>query len=223
MTTIQPPNNNHQQQTKLKVCGLTQTEQIQELISLGTDFLGFIFYEKSPRYVLNHLTLHEISAIPHTKKVGVFVNEKPENIVQTAEIAELNFIQLHGDEHTDFVSELRKKLSPEIEIIKVIRIGNQNVNELQEIIHQNQNTIDYFLFDTDSEAFGGTGKTFDWNRLNDIKIPLPYFLSGGISLENIENSKLLKSKPFAIDINSRFEIKPGIKDVEKIKKIKYEL
>lgn len=223
MTSIQPLPSHHQQQSRLKVCGLTRIEQIQELISLGTDFLGFIFYEKSPRYALNHLTLHEISEIPHTKKVGVFVNETPENIVRTADAAGLNFIQLHGNEHVGFVSELRKKLDPESEIIKVIRIGNQGVNELQEIIHQNQNTVDYFLFDNDSSAFGGTGKTFDWNLLNDIEIPLPYFLSGGISLENVENSKLLKNKPFALDINSQFEIKPGIKDVEKIKKIKYEL
>ncbi len=223
MTATQPPINNLQQQFRLKVCGLTKTEQIHELISLGTDFLGFIFYEKSPRYALNHLTLNHISTITHPEKVGVFVNEKAENILETVEKSKLNLIQLHGNEKTDLIYELRKKMGPEVKIIKVIRIGDQKVEELQKIIDHHQKNIDYFLFDTDSSAFGGTGKTFDWNLLNDLEISLPYFLSGGISLENIEEIKRLKQKPFAVDINSRFETKPGIKDVEKIKKFKNEL
>jgi phosphoribosylanthranilate isomerase len=205
---------------KLKVCGLTQLEQIEELVAMNTDFLGFIFYRKSPRYVLNRLNLKQIGEIKHWGKAGVFVNESLERIAETAEIAKLNFIQLHGDESKDFTIELRKKLHPEIKIIKVIRIGNQKSDELQQIINSNASIVDYFLFDTDSTAFGGTGKTFDWNLLNKIEIPIPYFLSGGISLENIENVKILKQKPFAIDINSRFETAPGIKDLEKIKNLK---
>jgi len=201
---------------KLKVCGLTQLEQIEELTAMKTDFLGFIFYKKSPRYILNHLNLKQIGEIKHRGKVGVFVNESLEKIAETAEKAKLNFIQLHGDESKDFTIELRKKIHPETGIIKVIRMGNQNSDALQQIILENQ-SADYLLFDTDSTAFGGTGKTFDWNLLNPIEISLPYFLSGGISLENIEKIKLLKQKPFAIDINSRFEIKSGVKDLEKIK------
>lgn len=204
-------------QLKIKVCGLTQLTQIQELITMNTDFLGFIFYEKSPRYILNHLDLRQISDIEHQGKVGVFVNESLEKIVETASMAKLNFIQLHGDESKDFIVELRKKLNPEIRIFKVIRIGNQHLNELRKTINQNQFPIDYLLFDTDSTAFGGTGKTFDWNLLNKIEIPIPYFLSGGISLENIEKLTILKQKPFALDINSKFEKEPGIKDLEKIK------
>lgn len=95
-------------------------------------------------------------------------------------------------------------------------MGNQNSDALQQIIHENE-SADYLLFDTDSTAFGGTGKTFDWNLLNKIEIPIPYFLSGGISLENIEKLTILKQKPFALDINSKFEKEPGIKDLEKIK------
>lgn len=205
---------------KLKVCGLTQLEQIDELVAMKTDFLGFIFYEKSPRFILNHLDLRQISDIEHQGKVGVFVNESLEKIVENASIAKLNFIQLHGDESKDFIVELRKKLNPETKIIKVIRIGNQHLNELRKTINQNQFPIDYLLFDTDSTAFGGTGKTFDWNLLNEIQIPIPYFLSGGISLEHIDKIKILKQKPFSIDINSRFEINPGIKDLEKIKNLK---
>jgi phosphoribosylanthranilate isomerase len=205
---------------KLKVCGLTQLQQIQELISMNIDFLGFIFYKKSPRYVLNHLSLEQISTIKHNGKTGIFVNENIEKITATAERAKLNFIQLHGDEDENFILELRQKLNPEIEIIKVIRIGNQNPDELQKIINDQPAAVNYLLFDTDSKAFGGTGKTFNWNLLNEIEIPLPYFLSGGISEENIQNTNLLHQRPFALDVNSKFETEPGIKDLERIKMLK---
>ena len=221
----QPSTNNYQ----LKVCGLTKMDQIQELISLNTNFLGFIFYEKSPRFVLNHLSLQEISAINHQGKVGVFVNETVEKIAEISEKSNLNFIQLHGDEDEEFVLSLSQRLSKDVKIIKVFRVGTQNLK----LETWNLEQIDYFLFDTDSKAFGGTGQTFDWQILNEIEIPKPYFLSGGISLENIknlqnfvkvnmrENKTLTKlNTPFALDINSKFEIEPGIKDIEKIKTLK---
>ena len=202
---------------KLKVCGLTKLDQIQELISLNVDFLGFIFYEKSPRFVLNHLSLEGISAINHQGKVGVFVNETIEKIVEISEKSNLNFIQLHGDEDEEFVKKLRLSLSKNIKIIKVIRIGNQSFDELQKTINQQPSTVNYLLFDTDSKAFGGTGKTFDWQILNEIEIPIPYFLSGGISLENIHQLSTINHQPLALDINSKFETEPGSKDLEKIK------
>ncbi len=209
----QPSTNNYQ----LKVCGLTKMDQIQELISLNTNFLGFIFYEKSPRFVLNHLSLEEISEINHQGKVGVFVNETVEKISEISEKAKLNFIQLHGDEDEEFVKKLRLSLSKNIKIIKVIRIGNQSFDELQKTINQQPSTVNYLLFDTDSKTFGGTGKTFDWQILNEIEIPIPYFLSGGISLENIHQRSTINHQPLALDINSKFEIEPGIKNLEKIK------
>ena len=198
---------------KLKVCGLTQLNQIEELVSLGVDFLGFIFYEKSPRFVLNYLSMEEIKSIQHQGKVGVFVNETVEKILEISEKADLNFIQLHGDENPEFTLELREKLNSNVKIIKVFRIG-ETFNFQLSIFNPN---VDYFLFDTDSKAFGWTGKTFDWNILNQIEIPKPYFLSGGISLENFENIKDLNQKPFALDINSKFEIEAGVKDLEKIR------
>jgi phosphoribosylanthranilate isomerase len=209
----QPSTNNYQ----LKVCGLTKMDQIQELISLNTDFLGFIFYEKSPRFVLNHLSLEEISEINHQGKVGVFVNETIEKIAEISEKAKLSFIQLHGDEDEKFILQLRQILGNNIKIIKVIRIGNQSFDELQKTINQQPSTVNYLLFDTDSKAFGGTGKSFDWQILNEIEIPIPYFLSGGISLENIHQLSTINHQPLALDINSKFEIEPGIKDIEKIK------
>ena len=208
----QPSTNNYQ----LKVCGLTQLSQIQELISLNTDFLGFIFYEKSPRFVLNHLSLEEISEINHQGKVGVFVNESIEKIVKITEKTNLNFIQLHGDEDENFISKLRKNLDEKIKIIKVFRVG-ETFNFQFSVFNS---LVDYFLFDTDSKAFGGTGKTFDWQILNEIEIPIPYFLSGGISLENIHQLSTINHQPLALDINSKFETEPGIKDLEKIKTFK---
>ncbi|WP_267406130.1 MULTISPECIES: phosphoribosylanthranilate isomerase [unclassified Chryseobacterium] len=213
----------NQNKTKLKVCGLTQLDQIQELISMNVNFLGFIFYEKSPRYVLNHLSLEEISNIEHQGKVGVFVNESLDQIIETAEKAKLNFIQLHGDEDKNFIIELRKKINIETRIIKVIRIGSEKSEvkgKLQQNINSQPSTINYLLFDTDSKAFGGTGKQFDWNILNEIEIPLPYFLSGGISEENINQLNILNQKLFALDINSKFEIEPGIKNIKTIKVFK---
>ena len=209
----QPSTNNYQ----LKVCGLTKMDQIQELISLNTDFLGFIFYEKSPRFVLNHLSLEEISEINHQGKVGVFVNETVEKISEISEKAKLSFIQLHGDEDEKFILQLRQILGNNIKIIKVIRIGNQSFDELQKTINQQPSTVNYLLFDTDSKAFGGTGKTFDWQILNEIEISKPYFLSGGISLENIHQLSTINHQPLALDINSKFEIEPGSKNLEKIK------
>ncbi|EJL69821.1 phosphoribosylanthranilate isomerase [Chryseobacterium populi] len=208
---------------KIKVCGLTILEQTGALISLKIDFLGFIFYERSPRYVLNHLSLKDISNIDHKGKVGVFVNENINKIVEIVQKADLNFVQLHGDENQDFISELRKKLGPETGIIKAVRIGNQKpeaIHAIEKVINAQPSTFNYLLFDTDSRAFGGTGKQFDWNILNEFKIPLPYFLSGGISEENTENIQMLKQKPFALDINSKFETEPGAKNIAKIKRFK---
>ena len=202
---------------KLKVCGLAKLDQIQELISMKVDFLGFIFYGKSPRYVLNHLSLKEISEIPHFGKVGVFVNENIENVIDFSVKANLNFIQLHGDEDENYIVNLKNNLPFDIEIIKVIRIGNQTSEELQKTINHQSSTINYLLFDTDSKAFGGTGKSFDWNILNELEIPIPYFLSGGISLENVFQLPTLNTQPFSLDINSKFELEPGIKDLDKIK------
>ena len=203
-------------QFQVKVCGLTKLNQIKDLIDLKVDFLGFIFYENSPRYVLNYLSLEQISEINHQAKVGVFVNEDLEKIIEISGQADLNFIQLHGDETEEFISELRQKLNSKIAIIKVIRIGNLTEN-LESKIHNLKSKIDYLLFDTDSKAFGGTGKTFDWNILNDIEIPIPYFLSGGISLENVHQLSTINHQPIALDINSKFEIEAGNKDLEKIK------
>ncbi len=141
----------------------------------------------------------------------------------------MNFIQLHGDEDEEFIKRLRQMLNENTKIIKVIRIGDDKTNFENEIkkmsnltrgeaeLSEAKSQISNLLFDTDSKAFGGTGKTFDWQILNEIEIPIPYFLSGGISLENIHQLSTINQQPLALDINSKFETEPGIKNLEKIK------
>ena len=201
---------------KLKVCGLTKPEQILELISMNVDYLGFIFYEKSPRFVLNSLSLEDIESLKHNGKVGVFVNATIENVVEISRKANLNYIQLHGDEDDIYIAELKRQLNPEIKIIKVLRIGSE-VKNFKSKIHHLKSPADYLLFDTDSKAFGGTGKNFNWQILSELDIPKPYFLSGGISPENCKDIRNIKQQPLALDINSKFETEAGNKDLEKIK------
>ncbi|MDY3343975.1 phosphoribosylanthranilate isomerase [Riemerella anatipestifer] len=205
---------------KIKVCGLTDLNQIREIIDLQIDYLGFIFYEKSPRYVLNYLTPKEIASLKHRQKVGVFVNETTEKIVQIVTEARLNLVQLHGDETSDFIRDLKSKLPQEIQIIKAIRVG-ETVPDISEFSELSE--IDFLLFDTNSKAFGGTGKRFDWQLLNKLNLTKPYFLSGGISNENIGKISIIKQKPIALDINSKFEVSAGNKDVALIKNFKLSL
>ncbi len=201
---------------KLKVCGLTSIDQVEELIQMKLDFLGFIFYSSSPRYALQTLDLHTISAFSHEGKTGVFVNETLEGILQIVRKANLHYIQLHGDETSAFCEALRTRLSESVKIIKVLRIGSCTDSIQQQIWDANP-YVQYFLFDTDSSHYGGTGTSFDWTLLNELDIPKPYFLSGGISPEVVPSVSTLVLSPFALDINSKFETSPGIKDLDKIR------
>ncbi|MDL1913231.1 MAG: phosphoribosylanthranilate isomerase [Bergeyella sp.] len=205
---------------KIKVCGLTDEKQIEKLINLKIDFLGFIFYPQSPRYVLDKLSVDKIAEFFHVGKVGVFVNEKIEKIVKTVKKADLNYIQLHGNEDSEFRNELRRYIDPKVKLIKVMRMRTDNFNDKN--IEESLVCTDYLLFDTDSQYYGGTGKTFDWKLLDKVSLSLPYFLSGGISLENIDQIKNIKQRPFALDVNSKFEISAGVKDLDKITLLKKE-
>lgn len=202
---------------KLKVCGLTQLSQVTQLINWEVDFLGFIFYEKSPRYVLSHLSLEELKGINHQGKVGVFVNESAATIAQMVAQADLNFVQLHGDEDALLVQNLKSLLPSDVKVIKAIRVGKDTDDSHLQALLAHHKTADFFLFDTDSSAFGGTGISFDWELLQHLEIHKDYFLSGGISIDHIGNIQHLKQQPFAIDINSKFETAPGVKDLDKIK------
>lgn len=202
---------------KLKVCGLTLSSQVLALIQMQVDFLGFIFYSKSPRFVLKTLKPEQISTFSHTGKVGVFVNENLENMVSIARTAGLQFLQLHGDEHLEIMLRLKEQL-PDCKLIKVVRVGEdfrQFQTQFQEIPKQAE-FADFFLFDTATSMYGGSGKNFNWQWLSEIEIPKPYFLSGGIQPEHAEDLLKISPPPFAVDVNSGFEIQPGAKDLQKI-------
>jgi phosphoribosylanthranilate isomerase len=198
---------------KVKVCGMTSFEQLQQLEDLGIDFAGLIFYEKSARFAGEKLACFksQISNLK-LKKVGVFVNANLSAIKKAVEDFGLNYVQLHGDESSEFCKEAQQF----IPVIKVIRIGTDT--NLDEQLQQFENACTYFLFDTDSKQYGGTGKQFNWEVLQSAAINKLFFLSGGIGLENIEQLKSFQhSNFFAADVNSRFETKPGTKDMPKVK------
>jgi phosphoribosylanthranilate isomerase len=199
---------------ELKVCGITTTENIMELIPINVSRLGFIFYHMSKRYVYGKLIEDGLKAIPnHIKKTGVFVNAGISEIEQIIEHFHLDSIQLHGDESPEFCKHFRTKT----EVIKTISIEDKSSFETAKLY---KDSCDLFLFDTHSEYYGGTGKTFDWNWLEAYKMDKPFYLSGGISLENFEEIKKIKHKQLiGIDVNSKFEIRPGIKDIDKIKRL----
>jgi phosphoribosylanthranilate isomerase len=197
---------------KLKVCGMTSFEQLQALEQLGIDFAGLIFYENSKRFVGDKLNNHK-SAIRNLqiKKVGVFVNAKIEDIEKEVKEYGLSYVQLHGHESAEFCREIKKF----VPVIKALRINEEM--DLEKELKVFEEACNYLLFDTDSKQYGGSGKQFNWESLIQSNIKNPFFLSGGIGLEDIDKIKnFLHPMLFAIDVNSRFESKPGIKEMNKV-------
>jgi phosphoribosylanthranilate isomerase len=195
---------------KLKICGMLNSENLRKLNEkIDPDFIGFIFYEKSPRYFLKGAKDIPLE-IPAKKRVGVFVNAGYDEICRQAEKFHLTNIQLHGNESPEFCNHLFGK---GFAVIKAFGISNPE--DLQKT-GTYAGSCHYFLFDTKTGNYGGSGQKFDWNMLNQHKKDEPYFLSGGISAEDVQNILNLKNIPHSIDINSRFETAPGIKDINKI-------
>ena len=192
-------------------------ENIQQVAELQPDYLGFIFYEKSKRNFEG-----VIPKLPKSiKKIGVFVNEYVEILVSLVEEYQLEAIQLHGDESVDYIKEIKMHL-PKVEVIKVFGIKDQFDFGL---LKSYEEVVDFFLFDTKGKERGGNGITFNWKVLENYNSTKPFFLSGGIGLEQIDNllSVLRKQESqycYALDVNSQFEIEAGLKSVEKIKKFK---
>ena len=199
---------------KLKVCGMRLAANIAAVAELGPDYMGFIFYAQSPRFI-SDVSAELIKYIPgEIKTVGVFVDEALEIVKQKVSTLKLKAVQLHGKESVAYCEALRADFAG-LEIIKSFGI-NEDFDF--STLAPYQNVADYFLFDTKTKAHGGSGKTFDWQILDQYKLAKPYFLSGGIDLEHaaainqIEDPRL-----YALDINSKFEIEPGLKDVDRIK------
>lgn len=190
-------------------------ENIQQVAELKPDYLGFIFYEKSPR--------NFEGIIPHLpksiKKTGVFVNEYIEILISLVEEYQLEAIQLHGEESVEYIKHFKIHL-PKVEVIKVFGIKDEFDFD---VLKEYESVVDYFLFDTKGKSRGGNGIPFNWEILQNYNSTKPFFLSGGIGLEQIEKIKNSDLPIYALDVNSRFEIEPGLKSVKKIKKFKNEI
>lgn len=199
---------------KLKVCGMKFAANIAAVAGLHPDYLGFIFYDKSPRFI-SEVSAELIKYIPsEIKTVGVFVDEDLEVVKKKVNQFQLKAVQLHGNESPEYCAALKNTYNG-LEVIKAFGVDEAFDFAL---LDNYAGVVDYFLFDTKTKAHGGSGKTFDWTILNGYKLDKPYFLSGGIDLEHasviagIDDSRL-----YAVDINSRFEVEPGVKDEEKIR------
>ena len=202
---------------RVKVCGMTEIDQVKQLDAMGVDFAGFIFYPKSPRYVVRHLTGDQVKrARLRLGKVGVFVNASYDDVMKQVDSYGLDMIQLHGDE----TPRLCEQLANYITVIKVFRMGEND--PIDWLIRPYQDSCDMFLFDTEGVGYGGTGKKFNWETLKGVPIDKLFFLSGGIEPGDVERLKTFEREPvarkfFAIDINSKFETSPGVKDLKKVR------
>lgn len=201
---------------QLKVCGITQLEQLLALQEIGVDYAGLIFYEGSPRFIGAHnfdasiLKQNDI----RIKRIGVFVNAKEDEILKAVDEWKLEMVQLHGEESPVFC----EKISNHVKTIKAFRVKEEE--SLAYKVAPYENAVEYYLFDAMGKQYGGTGNKFDWKVITEANIQKPFFLSGGLGPDDaadIQAFSQSNSNCFAIDVNSRFEVKPGIKNLEIVK------
>ena len=190
----------------IKVCGMRDAENICQVEALGIDMMGFIFYPKSSRYVSKHPEYLPTKC----KRIGVFVDEDIEQVKHIAEEFALDLIQLHGSESPEYAQRLRDW--------KVIKAFNIATKEDLEATKPYEGLVDYFLFDTKGKSAGGNGEKFNWNVLSNYKGNTPFLLSGGIGPDDAGRIKVFQHpKCIGIDLNSRFETAPALKDINKLK------
>lgn len=214
----------------IKVCGMRDARNIREVSQLGIDMIGMIFYPKSPRYVemqSSHAGIIpdyvkediNIKSSKSPARVGVFVDDMVQNIVTRVVNYHLDYVQLHGNEPREMCENLRLTLDPDIrpgiKIIKAISVSDaSDIQKYKEYV----GAVDLFLFDTKCKTVGGSGQQFDWQVLEQYDGEVPFLLSGGIGPEDASRLHAFHHpKCIGIDLNSRFEIEPGVKDVEKLK------
>lgn len=199
---------------KIKVCGMRDPENISGVVATLPDYLGFIFYPKSKRFVGFEPSPEVLAKIPvSVKKVGVFVDESPEKVLEISKKWNLDVVQLHGQETPEYCRQIRNSC--------IIVFKAFSVDESFEFatLKAYSGVCDYFLFDTKGQLPGGTGEKFNWQLLESYKLNVPFFLSGGISPDDLNMIREYNhSQLFGIDINSGFEISPGLKDSVKVKK-----
>ena len=196
---------------KLKVCGMKLENNISEISKLKPDFMGFIFWPKSKRF-FNEKSIRISNKI---NKVGVFVNQDYDFILDKINNFKLDFIQLHGEEDYQFCKKIKTRC-------KVIKVFNIESDFDFEILSSFESVCDYFLFDTKGDSYGGNGIKFDWKLLKKYPSKKPFLLSGGIDVTDfteILKIKELKIPLIGIDINSKFEFEPGLKNIKKVKEL----
>jgi phosphoribosylanthranilate isomerase len=199
---------------RVKVCGMRDPGNVKEIADAKPDFVGFIFYRRSLRYVGDETEKSLFTNVPNgIIRTGVFLNEENKTIANISNRTGLEAIQLHGNESPAACLELK---SLGLTVVKTFQIGEDfNFENLEKY----RSGCDYFLFDTKSPLHGGSGKKFDWGRLGEYSVEKPFFLSGGIGPEDVDAVKsVVNHGLYAVDINSRFEITPGIKDADKVRK-----
>jgi phosphoribosylanthranilate isomerase len=223
----------------VKVCGMRVADNIREVSALGIDWLGLVFWPESPRCV-NQLRarggfypdysplatkISEVGGLPalaakenNPKRVGVFVDDMPQNIVTRVYNFYLDMVQLHGEESPVMIENLKRTLDPDIRPVKVIKAIALETEADFDKCQQYEGLVDYFLFHNKCKEMGGSGKQFDWGLLQAYKGKTPFLISGGIGIEDVERIKAIQHPLFVgVDINSKFETEPGVKDVEAVK------
>jgi phosphoribosylanthranilate isomerase len=202
----------------IKVCGITDLKQLQQLEGLDIDFAGLIFFKDSPRYIDNKISAKELKKSDFDiKKTGVFVNPEMIEVLDAIDAYGLEVVQLHGTESPEMCDDL----STEVEVIKAFHIKDNKV-DIDEMVSEYDAVCDYYLFDSATDySLGGTGKQFDWNIFSKAKIEKPFFLSGGIGVEDAARIKKFNHPDFfGVDLNSKFETEPGVKDMAKLLQFK---
>lgn len=203
--------NNAEEQTKVKICGITSLEDARFVSGALAHFLGFIFYEESPRFIDPSKAGAIINWIEGPKSVGVFVNQSLDDVNMIGRQTGIDYVQLHGEETPEYCQLVDKP------VIKAIHVREGDTpDSLQRRIQPYLEVVDNLLFDTKSEKlWGGTGQSFDWTLLEEVTGKLPFFLSGGLNPENIRRA-WNSVRPYAVDISSGLEAEPGIKDFDKV-------
>lgn len=197
---------------KIKICGLKYRANLREIAALRPDMLGFIFYEKSARCMTGTLIPKDLLSISKDiMKVGVFVDQPIEYMLRQIDRFGLDAVQFHGNESPHDLHLIKSKGLTTIKVLKPEMAGSK------ETLANYEPVVDYFLFDTPSPQYGGTGESFEWSKLSEYQSAKPFILSGGLGLGNWRSTLDLKPVPTVLDVNSRFESTPGLKDVEKVK------
>ena len=203
---------------RIKVCGVTMTSQLEALDEMGVDLAGFIFYPKSPRYMVDKIPAEYLRRFRRRiVKVGVFVNTPYEDLMRTVEEYRLDMVQLHGDEIPRYCEQVANYIT----VIKAFRLSEND--PIDWMAKPYEEACDMYMFDTLGAGYGGTGKKFDWTVLKNSTLEKLFFLSGGIETGDEEKLKdfakeSVAKKMFAVDINSKFEVSPGHKDIERVKR-----